>query len=176
CVHPLITDDVKTSCYDPYSDEFIRWDGFVGSIVLVVSVLCMVAILLTSAAFIKYRTTPIVKHANRPMSLIQLTSHFLICLISGLLFLGQPTRLKCFLRPILTGLLFTVTVSVNLAKTQKLQLIFNSSNRRHTHQEVKLISIFEWIVVLFSLLLDVSLLVISITKGIRIEVEYFYHE
>ena len=176
CVHPLVTDDAKISCYDPFSNHFIRWNGVIGNIVLVISVLCMIAIILTSAAFIKHRETPIVKHADRPMVLIQLTSHFFICLASILLFVGQPTRLKCLLRPILTGLLFTVTVSVNLAKTQKLQMIFNNSNRRLTHQEVKFIGILEWIVVLFSLLLDVSLLVVSMTSGEKIQVEYFYHE
>ena len=174
CSYPLTTDERKISCYDPFTNHYIGLGSSFGNIILMSATFCMFSILFTSLVFLKNRNTPIVKHANRPMTLLQLVSHLSLCVTSILLFVGRPTSFKCLLRPLITGLLFTVTVSVNLAKTQKLLVIFGSK-RRHTHHEVKMIGMLEWIVVVFSLLLDVSLLVVSLTRG-RAEVQYIYHD
>ena len=120
-----MTDSLRKTCYDPfitdYTERFLLGIG-----ITVITILKFVSILYTMVTFLRFRDTPMVKHANRNMTILHLLSHFILSIVPIALFLGEPNRITCLLKPISIGVCFTISVSFNLAKTQKLNLIFSS--------------------------------------------------
>lgn len=133
----------------------------------------MLFIIFTMSVLIKFRDTPIVKHANRTMSILQLSSHLLLALASVFLFFGKPNKTICIIRPPIIGICFTVNISINLAKTQKLHMIFTSKTI-HTQNKKNFLGMVEWVIICVLSIFDLCLSsVLYISRPVN--VQYVYH-
>ncbi|XP_078515247.1 extracellular calcium-sensing receptor-like [Lissotriton helveticus] len=77
--------------------------------------------------FVKYSETPIVKASNRGLSYCLLFS-LILCFLCSLIFIGHPEKLSCMLRQIVFGIIFSISVSLVLAKTVIVVTAFKAAN------------------------------------------------
>ena len=98
------------------------------------------------------------------MTIVQLVGHFLLMTITNPLFLNMPSYWKCALRPVVVGICFTTTVSVNVAKTQKLHIIFNAKTK-HRGAKRRTIGILEWLIIGLLLLVDSGILIVTLQSS-----------
>nr|XP_056720044.1 vomeronasal type-2 receptor 26-like [Euleptes europaea] len=100
----------------PKRMNFLSYEETLGISLASVAVSCFLVTTLILATFIKYKDTPIVKANNRDITYALLVS-LLFCFLCSLLFLGEPSKVTCFLQQSAFGIIFTVAVSCVLAKT-----------------------------------------------------------
>ena len=173
CLYPLKTDKLMEKCLDPFETSYPKRWNILGIVLLVAMAITALIILALMFAFFKFRDTPIVKHANRSMTALHLVSHLVLTTVP-FLFFGQPNRVICIVRPLMVGICFTINVSVNIAKTQKLHLIFNSKTL-HSRSKKTLIGSLELIIIGGLILADLALFLVCYARHSP-DVIYIYHD
>ena len=191
CSSPFITNSLRTRCYDPYMSLHLSIRNQPGLIMVIISSIMFLILIFTISVFVKYRDTPIVKHANRTMTILQLSSHLILSALPIYIITTSPSNRTCLITPIIIGIFFTITISINIAKTHKLYSIFSSSlgtiniNSNHNknkksgkkigmgYNQRRFVSLIDWFIVGVLVLVDVSVLVISLS-GKQISITSIY--
>ncbi|XP_026544606.1 vomeronasal type-2 receptor 26-like [Notechis scutatus] len=95
---------------------YLTYQEPLGISLLATAVFLSFSSVLVLGIFIKYQDTPIVKANNRNLTYTLLIA-LLLSFLCTLLFIGQPDQVKCLLRQIAFGLIFSVALSCILGKT-----------------------------------------------------------
>ncbi|XP_026579449.1 vomeronasal type-2 receptor 26-like [Pseudonaja textilis] len=102
---------------------YLTYQEPLGISLLATAVFLSFSSVLLLGIFIKYQDTPIVKANNRNLTYTLLIA-LLLSFLCTLLFIGQPDQVKCLLRQIAFGLIFSVALSCILGKTAIVVLAF----------------------------------------------------
>ena len=164
CRYPFTTDANHTLCFDPFAMRHLNWDGPVEMAALALSTLTVALVVFTSELFVKYKNTPVVRHTNLPMSVIQLSLHFVLSVSSFTLFVSYPGNVVCTLRPLVVGLCLTINAAVNIGKTQKLYVIFNAKTV-HSASERRLVKRLDWLIIVMVILVDGAIFIVFNVSG-----------
>ncbi|MEO0687775.1 MAG: hypothetical protein AAFY76_22660, partial [Cyanobacteria bacterium J06649_11] len=120
CFYPKRVNKNHTSCYDPFIPRSISFtDDLVLYTIFAPSTFMAALTLFTMILFTSKRNTPIVMSANWKMTAIQLTTHLLLFTVPIFLFLKTAPTM-CITRQIFLGISFSITISINISKSQKL--------------------------------------------------------
>ncbi|MRI72309.1 hypothetical protein FDP56_18215, partial [Enterococcus casseliflavus] len=125
CPESHYANSEKNHCLQK-SVSFLAYEEPLG-IALTTTAMCFSLLtVVVLVVFVKHRDTPIVKANNRTLSYILLLTLF-ICLLSSLLFIGQPNTTTCILQQTAFGILFTVALSTVLAKAITVVIAFKAT-------------------------------------------------
>ncbi|XP_063158792.1 vomeronasal type-2 receptor 26-like [Candoia aspera] len=102
---------------------FLSYEEPLGLTLTTIALLFSVTSALVLQIFIKYQDTPIVKANNRNLTYVLLIA-LLLAFLCTLLFIGQPSQVKCLMQQIAFGIIFTVALSCILGKTTIVVLAF----------------------------------------------------
>lgn len=116
----------NSQCYDPFSDRYFNKENSIAVMLTLLSSFGAAFSLVIIIVFVRFRNTPIVRSSGMATSMLQLGCHLSLFIALPFLLLNKPTALKCFLQPVLFGLLLTIISALTLTKTQKLLYAFHA--------------------------------------------------
>lgn len=163
CSGLTVSNEQQTKCYDPYRNTYLTYNSTHGKVILAVSVAGTASNVVIVTTFFQRRQTPIVRSSNLLLTAVQQSVHFILFVVTPVLFLGEPILIQCQVRHIVVGLLLTAICSSVFLKIQKLMFIFHSKIR-FSDQEKVFAALTDVIWVLFLSLIQILSAVLSLVK------------
>jgi len=121
-----VSNERRDSCYDPYILKAISFQQPFS--ILAISLACfgICCCGVVFIAFIKFRTTPMMKAADVNMTMVHLLIIAFNLVFQPFLFMGKPVKLKCYGRLLALTICYTLANAVILLRSQKVLMAFQS--------------------------------------------------
>ncbi|KAM4690000.1 extracellular calcium-sensing receptor-like [Rhinophrynus dorsalis] len=116
----------KEECV-PKPIQFLSYQEILGSVLSSIAIIFCLLTFSVFCLFIVKHKTPIVKANNRELSYLLLIS-LMFGFLCSLVFIGQPSTITCMLRQVVFSVIFSICLSVILAKTINVIMIFSATN------------------------------------------------
>ncbi|XP_028413411.1 extracellular calcium-sensing receptor-like [Dendronephthya gigantea] len=116
----------QTGC-EIISYIFMRWNNPWAIVISMLSVISTLTSLTFFLIFCYYRSTPVVRAYDCEFSLFLLLS-ITIGLSLPLMYPGEPTDFRCRLQDVLPAVVYSLTLSIIIAKTKRTAIIFSSKS------------------------------------------------
>lgn len=127
CDEATISNQNKTGCVR-LSEVYMSVDSVQGIITATLSVIGASMSLIGAVVFLLFRDTPLVRSSNRELSILQLVISTLTFLFP-LLYTIRPNLVICYSRPLVFGVLFSISNSIVFTKADRLLRIFKVKYR-----------------------------------------------
>ncbi|XP_043915163.1 extracellular calcium-sensing receptor-like [Protopterus annectens] len=106
--------------------EFLSYEELLGATLTITACISAILPLSVLVIFIKNHDTPVVKANNRELSYLLLLA-LILCFLSSLIFIGQPTTVGCIMQQAAFGIIFTFCIACVLAKTIMVVIAFKAT-------------------------------------------------
>ena len=154
CGYASISNKNRTKCH-PLKELYFTTESNTFKVTIFASSVAIVCVAFVAILFVKYWNTPVVKSANRELSLLQLFMLF-ASLWYPVSYWMNPTTFQCTLQALWLSFCPTTVLAVTFVKTYRLYRIFN----KKTTEESKLLqNKYQSLVVFFVLFLQTVLAV-----------------
>lgn len=127
CSEHYVTNSQQSGCvYIPLS--YLDWGDFWTISIIILASVSIIILLIFLIVFIHFLNTPVVKSANRELSLLLLVGLFCTFIVP-FAFAGKPSKFKCIISQVVFCLGCALALSAMLFKTLRIVLLFTLSYR-----------------------------------------------
>ena len=116
----------QTGC-EMISYDYMRWNDPWAVVVLFSAVTSSLTAFIFFLIFCYFRTTPVVRAFDCEFSLLLLLS-IAVGLALPIMYPGEPSNFRCRLQDVLPAVIYSLTLSIIIAKTKRTAIIFNSKS------------------------------------------------
>lgn len=118
--------DNRTGC-EIISYNYMRWNDAWAVVISFLAVTSSLMAFIFFLIFCYFRATPVVRAFDREFSLLLLLS-IAIGLALPMMYPGEPSNFRCRLQDVLPSIIYSLTLSIIIAKTKRTAIIFSSKS------------------------------------------------
>lgn len=129
CGRYLLSNSVRTGCYDPYEDYYLGMRNYPGMAVVCLSVVSLSVNLFIVFVFCWFKNTAVVRSTSLFTSLTQLVLYLVLFTSILFTFVGKPRIGSCAAQPVFIGFIMALIVALSINRSRQLLSALRAADR-----------------------------------------------